>query len=117
MAEEITEPTKIDWEKANNAERLANVNKSKVAIVAHAMYAAKDKLFLNQPMSKDKMDNTMPYDVVSGKPYVGLNSALLRIFANGNGYKSNDFIELKDAWKLGGELKTHKAFNKRRARI
>ena len=112
MAEEITEPKKIDWEKASNAERLENVNKGKVAIVAHAMYAARDKLFLNQPMSKDKMDNTMPYDVVSGKPYVGLNSALLRTFANGNGYKSNDFIEIKDAWKLGGELKTTKAFTK-----
>lgn len=102
----------MDWEKATNAERLENVNKGKVAVVSHAMYVARDKLFLNQPMTQETMDKTMPYDVTTGKPFVGLNSALLRTFANGNSYKSNDFIDIKDAWKLGGELKTYKGVTK-----
>ncbi|WP_297813051.1 hypothetical protein [uncultured Helicobacter sp.] len=109
----VAEPKKrIDWEKATNAERLENVNKGKVAIISHAMYATRDKLFLNQPMTQDKMDKTIPYDVATGKPFMGLNNALLRTFANGNGYKSNDFIEIKDAWKLGGELKSYKGITK-----
>ncbi|HED1004890.1 TPA: DUF1738 domain-containing protein [Campylobacter jejuni] len=91
------------WDERTNEEKRASVNEYSKAIIAKAI---KEKsAFWAKDMSKEEIQNTMPYNASKGNVYTGQTSALLRAVADLNGYKEPSFITMKQANFLGGTLK------------
>lgn len=75
------------------------MNKSKVYIIAKASEKIKEN---KPPIWKTKatnkeLDNTMPYNALTGKPTYGLEEVVFRSAMHANEYKSPQFIAIKQA--------------------
>ncbi|EAI7263292.1 DUF1738 domain-containing protein [Campylobacter lari] len=91
------------WDERTNEEKRASVNEYSKAIIAKAI---KEKnAFWAKDMSKEKIQNTMPYNASKGIVYTGQTSALLRAVSDLNDYKEPSFLTMKQANFLGGTLK------------
>ncbi|OEV68575.1 hypothetical protein AJY52_07580 [Campylobacter lari] len=91
------------WDERTNEEKRASVNEYSKAIIAKAI---KEKnAFWAKDMSKEEIQNTMPYNASKGIVYTGQTSALLRAVSDLNDYKEPSFLTMKQANFLGGTLK------------
>ncbi|MCV3531301.1 ArdC family protein [Campylobacter sp. CNRCH_2007_0968H] len=91
------------WDERTNEEKRASVNEYSKAIIAKAI---KEKnAFWAKDMSKEEIQNTMPYNASKGIVYTGQTSALLRAVSDLNNYKEPSFLTMKQANFLGGTLK------------
>lgn len=91
-----------EWEKRSPKERLESMNNSKVYMIAKASEKIKEG---KPPVWKTKatnkeLDNTMPYNALTGKPVYGLEEVAFRSAMHANEYKSPQFIAIKQAMNM-----------------
>ncbi|EAV9734767.1 DUF1738 domain-containing protein [Campylobacter coli] len=101
--EQVKDNSYKAWDERTNEEKKASINEYSKAIIAKAI---KEKAtFWGKDMSKQDIDNSMPYNASKGIAYTGLTSALLRAVSELNGYEKPSFLTMKQANFLGGTLK------------
>ncbi|EAI8568538.1 DUF1738 domain-containing protein [Campylobacter sp. TTU-622] len=101
--EQVKDNSYKAWNERTNEEKKASINEYSKAIIAKAI---KEKAsFWNKNMSKQELDNSMPYNASKGIAYTGQTSALLRAVSELNGYEKPSFLTMKQANFLGGTLK------------
>ncbi|MGI7353017.1 ArdC-like ssDNA-binding domain-containing protein [Campylobacter coli] len=101
--EQVKDNSYKAWDERSNEEKKASINEYSKAIIAKAI---KEKAtFWGKDMSKQDIDNSMPYNASKGIAYTGLTSALLRAVSELNGYEKPSFLTMKQANFLGGTLK------------
>ncbi|QWU80872.1 DUF1738 domain-containing protein (plasmid) [Campylobacter novaezeelandiae] len=101
--EQVKDNSYKAWNERTNEEKKASINEYSKAIIAKAI---KEKAsFWNKNMSKQELDNSMPYNASKGIAYTGQTSALLRAVSELNGYDKPSFLTMKQANFLGGTLK------------
>ncbi|AHK74254.1 ArdC-like ssDNA-binding domain-containing protein [Campylobacter coli] len=101
--EQVKDNSYKAWDERTNEEKKASINEYSKAIIAKAI---KEKAtFWGKDMSKQDIDNSMPYNASKGIAYTGQTSALLRAVSELNGYEKPSFLTMKQANFLGGTLK------------
>lgn len=91
------------WEDRNNAEKQASLNEYAKIMLAGAM-KTKQADWLKD-MSAKQIDDTMPFNASTGKPYQGISSMILRSAVTMNGYEKAEFLSMKQANLMGATLK------------
>lgn len=91
------------WEEKSNAERLKSINTYYKMILAKSI--GEKKAFWNKDMSQKDIDNTIPFNASTGKPYSGITSLVLRAVKELNGYEDSNFLTVKQANLIHGKLK------------
>lgn len=102
-AEKETTKDYTQWEERSNAERLKSINTYYKMIIAKSI--GEKKSFWNKSMSSKEIDNTIPYNASTGKPYNGIASLVLRAAKEINGYEDSNFITMRQANLKHGTLK------------
>lgn len=100
------------WDEKTNGERiqsfqsyissLVNADNKKATVFENPQ---KKEAFWKQNMSAEEMQNTAPYNALTGKAYENTNALALRLVGDIQGYEQNAFLTKKQAEKLGGKLK------------
>lgn len=93
-----------------NAQRDESIKRSFASIIVKTAKTAREEnkpqmAFWNKNMSVKEMDETIPYNPSSGKPYQNTTQIILRCVAALNGYENPLFLTVKEANLLGGKLK------------
>lgn len=94
---------KKPWELRTTQEKLESIYNSEKAIIAIA--CKEKKQVWNQNMSNEELDNTMPYNAMTGNPIYGKHEVLCRSIIAIKEYKTPQFIDFGSAMKLGAVLK------------
>lgn len=90
------------WEERTNGERLESINNYYKMILAKSI--GDKKKFWDKDMSAKEIDNTIPYNASTGKPYNGIISIALRAAKEINNYKDSDFLTMRQGNLLNGRL-------------
>lgn len=99
------------WEDKTNTERLESINTYYKMIIAKSI--GEKKTFWNKDMSQKDIDNTIPFNASTGKPYVGITSLILRAVKELNGYEDSNFLTMKQANFMHGTLKHRPKINEK----
>ncbi|WP_270978473.1 ArdC family protein [Campylobacter helveticus] len=107
-AVEVTAPTQsqdsyVKWEDKTNAQRLESINNYYKMLMAKAI--GDKKAFWDKDMDSKEIDNTIPYNPSTGKPYGGVISLALRAVKEIQNYPDSDFLTMRQANLLHGKLK------------
>lgn len=92
-----------EWEERSNEEKMASIREYSKSIILKSI--SEKKAFWMENMSAKQIDETLPFNASTGKPYSGITSLLLRATANLNGYEKPEFLTMKQANLMGGKLK------------
>lgn len=119
VTEKVVEPTQEQgykkWEEKSNAERLESINTYYKMILAKSI--GEKKTFWNKDMSQKEIDNSIPYNASTGKPYSGITSLVLRAAKELNGYEDSNFLTMKQANLMHGTLKYTPKFDEKTGEI
>jgi len=98
-----TEQEKKSWEQMSNAEKKESFDKYMKYKLFEAHKTAKADW--QRDMSKEQVDNTMPYNALTGKTYSRETSMLLRAEMAIKGYDEAQFVTMEQGNAMGGVLK------------
>ena len=98
-----TEQEKKSWEQMSNAEKKESFDKYMKYKLFEAHKTAKADW--QRDMSKEEVDNTMPYNALTGKTYSRETSMLLRAEMAIKGYDKAQFVTMEQGNAMGGVLK------------
>ena len=98
-----TEQEKKGWEQMSNAEKKESFDKYMKYKLFEAHKTAKADW--QRDMSKEEVDNTMPYNALTGKTYSRETSMLLRAEMAIKGYDKAQFVTMEQGNAMGGVLK------------
>ena len=106
----VLETPYIDWENKTNAQREASINSYHASIIVKTSKMAREEnkpemAFWNKNMSKEEINNSIPYNAKTGQPYTNVSDVILRCVQKLNNYKEPTFITMNEANLLGGKLK------------
>lgn len=98
-----TEQEKKGWEQMSNAEKKESFDK----YMKYKLFEAHktEKADWQRDMSKEEVDNTMPYNALTGKTYSRETSMLLRAEMAIKGYDKAQFVTMEQGNAMGGVLK------------
>ncbi|MBK3498163.1 DUF1738 domain-containing protein [Campylobacter fetus subsp. venerealis] len=91
------------WEQMNNAEKKESFDKYAKFKLIEAHKTAKADW--QKDMSKDQVDNTIPYNASTGRTYSRETSMLLRAEMAIKGYDKAQFLTMEQGNAMGGTLK------------
>ena len=98
-----TEQEKKSWEQMSNVEKKETSDKyMKYKLFEAHKTATAD---WQRDMSKEEVDNTMPYNALTGKTYSRETSMLLRAEMAIRGYEKAQFVTMEQGNAMGGVLK------------
>lgn len=103
VVEQEQEQGYTKWENKTNAERLESINTYYKMILAKSI--GEKKAFWNKDMNQQEIDNTIPFNASTGRPYGGITSLALRAITKLNGYEDSNFLTMKQANFMHGKLK------------
>ena len=98
-----TEQEKKSWEQMSNVEKKESFDKYMKYKLFEAHKTAKADW--QRDMSKEEVDNTMPYNALTGKTYSRETSMLLRAEMAIRGYEKAQFVTMEQGNAMGGVLK------------
>lgn len=98
-----TEQEKKSWEQMSNVEKKESFDK----YIKYKLFEAHKtaKADWQRDMSKEEVDNTMPYNALTGKTYSRETSMLLRAEMAIRGYEKAQFVTMEQGNAMGGVLK------------
>ena len=99
-----TEQEKKSWEQMSNVEKKESFDKYMKYKLFEAHKTAKADW--QRDMSKEEVDNTMPYNALTGKTYSRETSMLLRAEMAIRGYEKAQFVTMEQDEQTGEILKT-----------
>lgn len=100
----------IAWDKKTNAQRLDSMSNYQASIFNKVVSVANEtndrsNVFWEKATSIEELDKSMPFNGETGLPYTTLSGVLMRSVMAIEGYKEPIFLTMKQANRMGGQLK------------